>query len=225
MEAVAAVGGNEPPPTKKDRGRKQASAAVPEEEVHRDREERPGDDAEGQRRIEDAGEREGEDDADREEDQVRAFHAASCEPKRPAGRTRRMTARRAKTMTFSIAGSKIAPTLARRPARKPAATAPAIEPRPPMTTTANVRMMSSEPMSGDTLRMGAASTPASAASAIPNAKTPVIQRSTSMPSARVSSVRSVAARTTMPRRVRSMTYQTATQTASENAMTKRRYAG
>src|SRR2546428_72580 len=124
LEGLGEQRGRVPAAAPEGRMAEREHAAVPEEEVHRDREERPGHDAEGQRRIEDAGEREGEDDADREEDQVRAFHAASCEPKRPAGRTRRMTAMRAKTMTFSIAGSKIAPTLARRPARKPAATAP-----------------------------------------------------------------------------------------------------
>jgi len=106
--------------------------------------------------------------------------------------------------------------------RNPAVTAPTIEPRPPITTTAKVRMISSEPMSGATLRIGAASTPASAASPIPMANTAVTHRSTSMPSARVSSARSVAARTTMPSRVRSMRYHVATHISSENAMTKSR---
>ena len=80
-------------------------------------------------------------------------------------------------------------------------------------------------MSGETLRIGAASTPAIAARPRPKPNIGVIHRSTSTPSARVSSARSVAARTTMPSRVRSMTNQTATETARQNTMTKRRYAG
>jgi len=125
----------------------------------------------------------------------------------------------------STAGSKIAPTLDRTPTRNPATIAPGIEPMPPMTTTANVRMMSSEPMSGDTFRIGAASTPASAARPRPKPNIGVTQRSTSTPSARVSSARSVAARTTMPRRVRSMTNQTASEATRQNATTNSRYDG
>ncbi len=116
----------------------------------------------------------------------------------------------------------MAATLESTPTVKPATTAPAIDPMPPITTTAKVRMIASPPMRGETLRMGAASTPASAASATPNAKTPVTQRSIGMPSARVSSGRSVAARTTMPRRVRSIANQTPTATTMEKAMTKSR---
>ena len=59
-------------------------------------------------------------------------------------------------------------------------------------------MIRSAPISGLTARIGAASTPASPARAIPNPNTGVTHRPTSMPSARVSSGRSVAARTTMP---------------------------
>ena len=120
---------------------------------------------------------------------------------------------------------KTAARLASTPTRKPATTAPAIEPMPPMTTTANAKMMSSLPINGETFRIGAARTPPSAASATPKPNTGVTQRSTLIPSARVSSGRSVAARTIIPSRVRSMTYQTATQTTIENAITKSRYVG
>jgi len=47
------------------------------------------------------------------------------------------------------------------------ATAPMIEPMPPITTTAKTTMMMSDPMIGLTCRMGAASTPAKPASAAP----------------------------------------------------------
>ena len=117
---------------------------------------------------------------------------------------------------------KTAARLASTPTRNPATTAPAIEPIPPMTTTANAKMMSSLPIRGETFRMGAASTPPSAASATPKPNTGVTQRSTLIPSARVSSGRSVEARTIIPSRVLSMTYHTAMHTTIEEAITKRR---
>ncbi len=94
-----------------------------------------------------------------------------------------------------------------------------------MTTTANTTMMMSEPINGDTLRIGAAKTPANAASAMPKPKTGVTHRSTLMPSARVRSGFSVAARTIMPTRVRVSAYQTATQTMTAKMIVKRRYVG
>ncbi len=94
-----------------------------------------------------------------------------------------------------------------------------------MTTTANTTMIRSAPISGLTARIGAASTPASPASAMPKPKTGVTQRPTSMPNARVSSGRSVAARTTMPTRVRASSHHTATQSSTAKPKTNTRYAG
>src|SRR6267143_1833484 len=200
---------------------------VSEKEVDGHREEAPEEDVEREHRIHRARERE----RDRDRDAVRQkgnrprHERPSREPKRPAGRTSRTTAISANATTFSSAGLKMAARLASTPTRNPATTAPAIEPIPPMTTTAKAKMMSSLPMSGETFRIGAARTPPSAASATPKPNTAVTHRSTLIPSARVRSGRSVAARTIIPIRVRSMAYHTATQTTIENAITKRRYVG
>ena len=75
-------------------------------------------------------------------------------------------------------------------------------------------------MSAVTARNGAASTPARPARAMPKPNTGVTQRPTLMPSARVRSASSVAARTIMPTRVRVMASQTSTQTTSENVAAK-----
>src|SRR5437899_653225 len=200
---------------------------VAEEKVDRHREETPQQNVEGEHGVHHSRKRE----RDSEPDDVgkngqRASHVrASSDPKRPAGRTSSTIAISANATTFSSAGLKKAARLASTPTRNPATTAPAIEPIPPMTTTANAKMMSSLPISGETLRIGAARTPPSAASMTPKPNTGVTQRSTLIPSARVSSGRSVAARTIIPSRVRSMTYQTATQTTIENPITKSRYVG
>ncbi len=105
------------------------------------------------------------------------------------------------------------------PTANPAATDPNTDPSPPITTTANTVMMRSEPISGLTARIGAASTPANAASAIPNPNTGVTQRPTSMPSARDNSGFSVAARTIIPTRVRVSTTHTAPHTSTDTAST------
>ena len=76
-----------------------------------------------------------------------------------------------------------------------------------------------------TARIGAASTPASPASAMPNPNTGVTHRRTSMPSARVSSGRSVDARTITPTRVFVSTSHTSTDTTIENANTNTWYFG
>ena len=71
------------------------------------------------------------------------------------------------------------------------------------------------PMSAVTEPVGARSTPASPASAMPNPNTGVTQRLTLMPSARDRSASSVEARTIMPTRVLVSTSQTARQTTIE----------
>ena len=91
-----------------------------------------------------------------------------------------------------------------------------------MTTIANVLMITASPMSGATLVFGAAKTPASAASATPNANVALINRLVSMPNARVSSGFSVAARMRAPTGVRSMTTYTAAHTTIDTTITNRR---
>src|SRR5439155_8884509 len=158
-------------------------------EVDRHREQAPEKDVESEDRVHRP--RQHQRDRDRggvwQKPEQARHERASSEPKSPAGRTSSTTAISAKATTFSSAGLKTAARLASTPTRNPATTAPAIEPIPPMTTTANAKMMSSLPMSGETFRMGAASTPPSAASATPKPNTGVTQRSTLIPSARVSS--------------------------------------
>ena len=105
------------------------------------------------------------------------------------------------------------------PIPKPASTEPTIDPSPPITTTANTVMMRSAPISGLIARIGAASTPASPARATPNPKTGVTHNPTLMPIARVSSGRSVAARTTIPTRVRVISSHTPAQTAAATTST------
>ena len=82
-------------------------------------------------------------------------------------------------------------------------------------TTANRMMMKKLPMSAFTEPVGARSTPASPARAMPNPKTGVTQRLTLIPRARDRSASSVDARTIMPTRVLVMTSQTPRQTTIE----------
>ncbi len=109
-----------------------------------------------------------------------------------------------KINVFEIGGYRTAPTAAMTPSANPATIDPRIEPRPPMTTIANVLMMIESPMLGATFVFGAASTPANAASAAPNANVPLTRRLVLMPNARVSSGFSVAARIRAPSRERSI---------------------
>src|SRR5947199_57209 len=69
------------------------------------------------------------------------------------------------------------------PSPRPVTIEPRIEPMPPITTTANTTMMRSEPISGPTVKIGAASTPANAASATPKPYVSVIISGTLMPNA------------------------------------------
>jgi len=89
-----------------------------------------------------------------------------------------------------------------------------------MTTTAKRMMMKLPPMSAVIARNGAASTPASPASAMPKPNTGVTQRLTLMPRARLRSASSVAARTIMPIRVPVSSAHTARQTSSEKTQAK-----
>src|SRR5450631_2286615 len=93
------------------------------------------------------------------------FHCQDLRPNRPAGRTNRTIAMMTKITVFDASGKNtlVRPSITPRP--KPVTMAPRIDPMPPITTTAKTTMISSEPICGDTLQIGAAITPANAASA------------------------------------------------------------
>ena len=92
-----------------------------------------------------------------------------------------------------------------------------------MTTTAKRMMMKLLPISAVMARAGAASTPASPASAMPKPNTGVTQRPTLIPRARVRSGASVAARTIMPMRVCVSSRPTATHTTTEKRQANTEY--
>src|SRR6266545_1758548 len=195
--------------------RQQAREA--EQQVHRDREQRPHRDVHRHRRVDQPGQRERRHRARREQEVLHT--RASSRPNRPAGRHNSTAAMRMNTRVCDSAGAYKLHSADATPMPNPATTEPKIEPSPPITTTANTVMMRSAPMSGLTARIGAARTPAKPARATPKPNTGVTQRPTLMPSARVSSGRSVAARTTMPTRLWVSAYHTATQTRPETAST------
>ncbi len=76
----------------------------------------------------------------------------------------------------------------------PVTTVPAMEPMPPITTTANTITIMVWPVSADTCMIGAASTPANAARATPKPKVRLTSTGTLMPKASTSLGFSVAAR-------------------------------
>src|SRR5262249_29163195 len=137
------------------------------------------------------------DDEDRQHDQERDGEAARSElarrrgqggvgragghavlPNRPAGRISSTIAMMMKMTVWEASGKN---TLVRRsmtPRAKPVTIAPMMEPMPPITTTANTTMMRSAPICGLTLVIGAAMTPASAASPTPTPYVTVIKRGT-----------------------------------------------
>lgn len=85
-----------------------------------------------------------------------------------------------------------------QPSTSDATSAPASEPSPPITMTANTTEPSVCAIAGSITASGAPITPASAASAVPAANTSVITRGTSWPSASTAARRVSAARTTSP---------------------------
>ncbi len=86
-------------------------------------------------------------------------------------------------------------------------------------------MMIASPMLGCTLVVGAARTPASAASATPKPNVTVTSRRVSMPNARTSTGFSVAARIRAPTGVRSTTYHVSAHSATATTITNSLYVG
>ncbi len=96
--------------------------------------------------------------------------------------------------------------------------APQIEPRPPITTTANTIAPSDAAMPGCVVKALPAITPASPASAQPAPNTRVNTRGTSWPSIDTMSGCVSAARTTRPSRVRASAANSATNMPSDTAI-------
>src|SRR5258708_5569839 len=103
-------------------------------------------------------------------------------PSSPRGRTSKTTAMTAKIDAASNPPRTSGPMALARPTRSEPTIAPSIDPSPPTTTTTSTstRMLSSIP--GYTLRYGPTTTPASPASAAPNANVAVKTRLRSIPS-------------------------------------------
>ena len=97
-------------------------------------------------------------------------------PKRPAGRKSSTSTIKMKISVVEICGKKTAPTAAITPTREAGDDRAEDRARPPITTIAKVWMMIVSPIVGVTFVLGALSTPASAASATPNAKMPLTRR-------------------------------------------------
>src|SRR3990167_4455034 len=96
---------------------------------------------------------------------LRVFHLFA--PNRPAGRTISTTTMVMNTTVALNSGQYTLTSPSSTPSIRPVNTEPRMEPMPPITTTANTVMIRLEPMSGPVWVVGAASTPAKAASATP----------------------------------------------------------
>ncbi len=128
-------------------------------------------------------------------------------------------------IAVDAAGYQIAESDESTPTMKPVSTEPAIDPMPPATTTAKVSAIISCPMKGEMLRIGAARAPATPASPAAQKKVPEMSSGTLPPKHLRRSGRSVAARTSAPKRVRSSTNQATRHSSTETRRTKRRYFG
>jgi hypothetical protein len=109
------------------------------------------------------------------------------------------------------------------PTRSPPHTAPQNEPMPPITTTMKAGMTASAPMVGLRLHMGAATTPATPASAVPSPNTQLRMRVRSMPSARTISPSCAPALMMAPYGVFSRNHQTSARSPSASPATRMRY--
>ena len=108
------------------------------------------------------------------------------------------------------------------PTSSPATTAPTSEPMPPITVTTNASAKTSEPISGLTLRIGAASTPPSAVNPMPSPKTRSHTFEMSTPSTRMICGSLAPARTISPNFVFSSPSQSSTRMTATTATTKSR---
>jgi len=108
----------------------------------------------------------------------------------------------AKRSTMDTAGNTRIPNDCSSPTSRALMKLPAKLPSPPMTTTTNAVVSTSPSMPSATATVGAESAPANPASQLPNTKTWVYSVATSTPRAPSISRSTVAARISMPQRVR-----------------------
>src|SRR5205085_71264 len=124
---------------------------VPEHHVEGEREQSPRKDVHRQDGIDEARQDDEQERDARANQPAPVAHCASCRPNRPAGRRSSTSAMRMKIKVFAIGGYNADPIATSTPTAYPVTTDPRIDPRPPITTTANVVMISSDPISGSTL--------------------------------------------------------------------------
>src|SRR5205823_864597 len=146
-------------------------------------------------------------------------------PASPRGRRSRTAAITAYTTALEKPGSSTLPNVSESPTSRAPRKAPLIEPMPPITTTTNERTSTPSPMPGYTVVSGAASIPASAASAVLALNNTEKSLRTSMPRASTISAFDAPARTRMPKRVRRITCRIAAATRIQATAVKTRYAG
>jgi hypothetical protein len=122
-------------------------------------------------------------------------------------------------------GSSVRPIVSTIPTSSAPASAPRIDPMPPITITTKARMRMFSPIPTCTASSGPSIDPASADRAAPTANTPVNSRFTFTPIASAISRLEAPARTSMPKRVFATSRYSSTATARPTAMITSRYAG
>jgi hypothetical protein len=122
-------------------------------------------------------------------------------------------------MTIPAPGSHALPNVSAWPMSRLPTSEPLRLPRPPTTTTMSAGMRIDAPMGGWADWIGPATTPESAASAVPQTNTPVNTRRMSMPRPAAISASYTPARMMEPSRVRSMRSHSSTAMARPKTMT------
>ena len=133
-------------------------------------------------------------------------------PSRPFGRTASTSAMTANASTNVACGIRTMPNACSSPISTAARYAPITLPSPPITTTTNASVIAPRSICKLAERSGSASAPPKAASAAPSANTVVNNRRWSTPKAPTISRSCVAARTSVPQRVRENSSQSSTRT-------------
>ena len=149
----------------------------------------------------------------------------SARPSRPNGRTISTSAMATKASTSADFGSHSTPKACSRPISSEARKAPAIEPRPPTTTTTKASTITARSICSVIDSRGICSAPASPARKAPRANTPVNSTRRFTPSASAITPSLVAARTSMPQRVRWNSHHNTPNTSGPAASSSSVYCG
>src|ERR1051326_1602247 len=146
-------------------------------------------------------------------------------PNRPLGRTSRMRPMTRNVSTSAIAGTRMVRKVTAMPMSSPPQNAPVRLPMPPTTTTINALMRTCASRPGNRLSTGPATTPPNAASAAPNAKTPVNIAPMFTPRPAAICRSATPARMIAPMRVRRSVSHRPRAISRPMTMTNRRYTG